>query len=124
MLKGIRGAISVDQNTSEAIIDRTKELLIEIDRINHLDISRIASVFFTLTPDLNATFPAVAARLYGWTEIPLICAQEIDVPGALPKCIRVLIHYNVLEGDVLVPVYLGEAIKLRKDLSVDKVDLQ
>lgn len=119
MLKGIRGAISVEHNTREDILDRTEELLREMLQRNDLDLTRIASVFFTLTADLNAEFPAVAARLMGWTTIPLMCVKEIDVPGALPRCIRVLIHYNAEDNLALTPVYLGEALQLRKDLLPD-----
>jgi chorismate mutase len=116
MLKGIRGAISVDQNTREEILDRTEVLLREIQHRNDLDLKRVASIFFTMTSDLDAEFPAVAARLIGWTGIPLMCAKEIDVPGSLARCIRVLIHYNAKENEKLQAVYMGEAINLRKDL--------
>jgi chorismate mutase len=119
MLRGIRGAISVDQNTKEDILDRTEVLLREIHRRNDLDLTRIASIFFTMTPDLNADFPAVAARLMGWTGIPLMCAVEVDVPEALPRCIRVLIHYNAENDETFSPVYMGEAVQLRKDLIQD-----
>ena len=117
MLKGIRGAISIEQNTREAILDRTEELLREIHRRNDLDLKRVASIFFTMTPDLNAEFPAVAARLMGWTNIPLMCACEINVPESLPSCVRVLFHYNAHKAEVITPVYLGEAVRLRKDIN-------
>lgn len=119
MLRGIRGAISVEHNTREAILDRTEELLREIHRRNDLDLQQVASIFFTMTTDLNAEFPAVAARLMGWTDIPLMCSSEIAVPGALPRCVRVLLHYNAHKTDVISHVYLGEAIQLRKDLNKD-----
>ncbi len=119
MLRGIRGAISVDQNTREDILDQTEVLLREMHHRNDLDLTRIASVLFSLTADLNAEFPAVAARQMGWTNIPLMCFKEIEVPGSLPRCIRVLIHYNAEDNDVLNPVYMGEALHLRKDLLSD-----
>ena len=117
ILKGIRGATSVSENSKEAILIRTEELLRDMVEKNSLQTDRIASVFFTTTLDLNAEFPAVAARKLGWTDVPLICAREIDVPGSLPLCIRVLIHYNILDDKPLKHVYLHEAKKLRKDLA-------
>ena len=119
MLRGIRGAISVEKNVREDILEQTEILLREMHRRNDLDLSRIASIFFTMTSDLNADFPAVAARLMGWTDIPLMCSVEIAVPGSLQRCIRILIHYNAEEGETLGPVYMGEAIHLRKDLQSD-----
>ena len=116
MLKGIRGAITVESNTREDILDQTEVLLREIQRRNDLDLLRIASAIFTLTPDLNAEFPAVAARRIGWTDVALMCAKEVDVPHALPMCIRVLIHYNCQSDDAVSHVYLGGAVSLRKDL--------
>ena len=109
----------MEQNTRVAILDRTEELLREIHRRNDLDVEQIVSIFFTMTPDLNAEFPAVAARLMGWTDVPLMCAVEVDVPAALPRCVRVLFHYNTHKKNVIHHVYLGEAIRLRKDLNVN-----
>jgi chorismate mutase len=117
MVRGVRGAISVEANTSEAIRNATKELLEKIVKINELNPEDIASAFFTVTKDLNADFPASAARELGWTSVPLLCATEIDIPGSLPCIIRVLLHTNTTKSQQEIKhVYLKEAVKLRKDL--------
>lgn len=117
-VRGIRGAISVEEDTSKAIHEATKELLIKMVEENQIVIDDIASVFFTVTPDLIADFPAYAAReLLGWTNVPLICMKEIEVPNSLPKCVRVLIQINTTKGlDDIKHVYLGKAKSLRTDL--------
>lgn len=112
-MRAIRGAIGVDANTAEHITQATCDLLGELRRRNALDLSEIVSVFFTLTPDLNATFPATAARSMGW-EAPMLDSVEIAVPGALERCLRVLIHVD-RDGPVR-HAYLGAARSLRPDL--------
>ncbi|MBE3584598.1 chorismate mutase [Desulfofundulus thermocisternus] len=117
-VRGIRGAITVERNTPEDIIQATGELLQAIMAENNLDPEDIASAFFTVTDDLNAEFPATAAReLLGWKYVPLLCAREIAVPGRLPMCIRVLVHVNTTRSQREIKhVYLREATRLRKDL--------
>jgi|SRR3972149_3909457 chorismate mutase len=118
-VRGIRGAIAVAQNESGAILDATKELLLAILAANQgLKPADIGSAFFTLTEDLTATYPAQAARDLGWQQVPLLCGREIPVPGGLPRCIRVLIHWNTdLPQDAIQHVYLGEAACLRPDMN-------
>lgn len=116
-VRGIRGATTAEANTSGAIQAATSELLTAIVRRNNLDLAEIASAWFTTTPDLNADFPAYAARQLGWIAVPLICTQEIPVPGALPMVVRVLLHYNTdLPQSAMHHVYLRGAEALRKDL--------
>lgn len=120
-VRGVRGATTVEADTSEQIFAATKELIEEVVRLNEIDVDDVASVLLTLTPDLSAAFPAKAVRsLPGWKWVPLMCAQEIGVPGSLPRSIRILIHLNTTKGqDELEHVYLGEAVQLRPDLSKD-----
>jgi chorismate mutase len=115
-LFALRGASSVDQNDPQAILGATEWLLREILRRNHLGPEDIVSCIFTLTEDLDAEFPAVAARNIGFDRVPLLCAREVPVPGAVPKVIRVLMHYYADEDHVTQHVYLGEARTLRSDL--------
>ena len=116
-LRGIRGAITVEENTADAILSATRTLLEQIATANALHVDDIASVIFTATADLDAAYPAVVAREMGWVHTPLICMQEMKVQGSLPRCIRVLIHWNTecAPGDVK-HIYLREAQKLRPDL--------
>lgn len=117
LVRAVRGAITVEQNTKEEILTSTEELLREIVKRNNLDNDNIISAVFTMTNDLNAAFPAVAARQLGWTDISLMCTNEINVPGSLQKCIRVLIHFNTDKSNKDIKhVYLREAEKLRPDL--------
>ena len=114
-VRGIRGAITAESNTKEAILAATKELLSEIAKNNQLKIEDIASVIFSVTQDLNAEFPAVAARELGWDGTPLLCTKEIDVPGSLPRCIRVLVQVNTdKKQQEMKHVYLKEAVKLKR----------
>ncbi|MEW6447537.1 MAG: chorismate mutase [Bacillota bacterium] len=114
---GIRGAVTVERNTAEEIMSATKKLLLAIVEENGINTGDIASIFFTLTPDLNAQFPALAARELGWHCVPLMCAREIDVPGAMAKVIRVLVHVNTEKSQQeLKHIYLGDAASLRADL--------
>ncbi|MGB6606874.1 MAG: chorismate mutase, partial [Atribacterota bacterium] len=94
IVRGIRGAITVDINNQEEIIKRTKELLVTLKKENDFKIEDIVSIFFSVTHDLNAAFPARAARELGWDKVPLFNMQEIEVPKSLPKCIRILIQIN------------------------------
>ncbi len=114
--RGVRGAITVDENTREAILAGTAELLGCMVSENGIRPEDVASVLFTVTPDLDAAFPAEAARRLGWNDVALMCAGEIPVPGALPRCIRVLIHWNTHKSpEEIRHVYLGEASRLRPD---------
>jgi chorismate mutase len=115
-VRGIRGATTADANTREAILSATRELLTAIVDANDLRVDDIASVYFTMTPDLDAAFPARAARNLGWTETALIDAQAPRVNGDVPRCIRVLIHYNTDRAThEIAHVYLRDAKQLRPD---------
>lgn len=115
-LYALRGATSVDQNSSDAILGATDWLMREIMQRNDLTPDDVVSCIFTCTTDLDAQFPAVAARALGFERVPLLCAQEIDVPGSLPMVIRVLIHYHAADDHDARHVYLGRARELRTDL--------
>ncbi len=115
-LFALRGAISVPADEAEAILAATHELMRELLDRNGLQPADLVSAIFTLTPDLNAEFPAVAARQMGLSAVPLLCARELDVPGQLPRVIRTLIHYHAAEDHTPEHVYLGEARRLRLDL--------
>jgi chorismate mutase len=117
VLRGIRGATTVTEDTADAILAATEELVREIVTANHLRPEDVASALFTVTPDLHAEFPAAAARRMGWTMVPLLNFTEIGVPGRLQRCIRVLVHVNTsrTQND-MVHVYLREAVSLRPDL--------
>ena len=114
--RAVRGAIAVERDTPDAIIAATGELLAALLAKNDLALADVTCAYFTATPDLRSEFPAKGARAAGWDEVPMLCAQEIDVAGALPRCIRVLLHVVVPVGTALRPVYLGEARLLRPDL--------
>ncbi|MBM3925181.1 MAG: chorismate mutase [SAR202 cluster bacterium] len=110
----IRGATTAEANTKESILSSTKELLQTIVKENRIEASQIAAVWFTTTSDLNAVFPALAARQMGWMNVALLCAHEMAVPGSLPQCIRVLILVNTDKNPKeLKYVYLKEAVGLR-----------
>ncbi|GIW10555.1 MAG: chorismate mutase [Dehalococcoidia bacterium] len=114
MVRGIRGATTATENSQRAILAATRELLREIVARNGLTTDAIASAYFTTTPDLNAEFPAVAARQLGWHDVPLMCSHEMNVPGALPRCIRVLLLVNTEKAQhEIAHVYLREAVTLR-----------
>lgn len=116
-VRGIRGAITAKANTKGDIFEATKELLKAIVEANQIDPEDIASIFLTTTPDLNADFPASAARELGWHLVPLLCAREIDVPNAMSRLIRVLMHVNTAKSQAEIRhLYLGEAAVLRPDL--------
>ncbi|HEY9765970.1 MAG TPA: chorismate mutase [Chroococcales cyanobacterium] len=117
-LRAIRGATTVQKNESPEILAASRELLEKIALENDLRLEDIVSAFFTMTPDLDAEFPAVAARGLGWNHIPLLCSQEIPVKGSLPRCIRVLIHlYTERTPDAIRHLYLRESAVLRPDLA-------
>ena len=115
-LFALRGATTVDINESPAILDGTEELMREIMARNEIGPDDVVSCIFTLTDDLDADFPAVAARRLGFDRVPLLCAREVPVPGALGHVIRVLIHYYADESHRATHVYLGGARALRTDL--------
>lgn len=115
-LWALRGATKVGRNDPGLIVSGTEDLMRELIARNSLEPERIVSCIFTATHDLNAEFPAVAARNLGLDTVPLLCGQEIDVPGAMPSVIRVLLHYYGPPGRAPVHVYLGDAQALRSDL--------
>ena len=116
--RGVRGAICAEANEADAILVATRELLERIVADNDLQPTDVASAIFTATPDLDAAYPARAARDMGWTQVPLLCMQEMNVIDTLPRCIRVLIHWNTDHSpDEVHHVYLGEARALRPDLA-------
>lgn len=119
--RGVRGAISVEEDTQDSILQATHDLLIGILQANpSLQPQDLASALFTVTDDLTSTYPALAARQLGWVEVPLLCAREIAVPGGMPRVIRVLLHWNtdLLQSEVR-HVYLGRAAALRPDLDLN-----
>lgn len=121
-MRGIRGAITVAADEPGAIVAATKRLLQEIVARNDVKIDDIASVLFSLTPDLHAVFPGLGARELGWVHVPMLHFTEIDVPGALGRCIRVLVHVNTSRGlHEIEHVYLDGAASLRPDLRETKL---
>jgi chorismate mutase len=115
-LRALRGAITVEANEPEAILDATEELVREVMARNGLAPGQIVSCIFTCTQDLNAEFPAVAARRLGLSAVPLLCAREIEVPDSLPRVIRLMVHCYADDASPPQHVYLREATALRKDL--------
>lgn len=117
-LRGVRGATTVERDEAELVLSATEELLQAMLAANDLDdFEAIATVFFTTTPDLSSTFPAEAARRIGMTAVPLMCSQEIPVPGRLPRAVRVLMQVNTQKTQAEIKhIYLREAKKLRPDL--------
>lgn len=116
-MRGIRGAITVDHDEAQAIRNATKRLLLCMIEQNDVHLDDIASVLFSLTPDLRAAFPALGAREMGWVQIPMLHFSEVDVPGSLPKVIRVLMHVNTTRSqDAIEHIYLEGACVLRPDL--------
>lgn len=116
-MRALRGATTVDEDTVEQIHERVVELLTALFERNAIDHDQLVSIVFTATDDVHAAFPAAAARVFGLGDVPLLCARELDIEGATPRCIRVLVH---LESDVpraeLHHVYLEGAVGLRDDL--------
>jgi chorismate mutase len=115
-LFALRGANSVTANDADAILAATDELMRELMARNELEADAMVSCIFTLTDDLDAEFPAVAARRLGLHHVPLLCAREVPVPGSLPRVIRTMVHYYAEEQHTPRHVYLGEARALRADL--------
>jgi chorismate mutase len=117
LVRGIRGATTVETNTREDILDAARELLDAIVRANEIPHEHVASILFSTTVDLNAEFPAVAARELGWTDVALECVHEMNVPGSLPKCLRILMHVNTDKSPGEIQhIYLRGARVLRRDL--------
>jgi chorismate mutase len=117
-VRGIRGATTVELNRREAILDATRALLQEMVSANQVAIDDLASAYFTVTGDLDAAFPAEAARQLGWQQVPLLNGCEIPVPGSLRRCIRVLLWWNTeLPAISVRHIYQGEAVSLRPDLN-------
>lgn len=117
--RGIRGATTAAANTAEDILEATQELVTVLIALNELSSDDIVSAVFTTSPDLTAMFPALAARSFGWTEVPMMCAHEMDVPGALEKAVRVLVHINTTKTPSGIRhVYLKGAKQLRPEWGV------
>jgi chorismate mutase len=116
--RGVRGATTVASNDREEILTATRQLLALMIRLNGIESRDVASAVFSTTRDLDAEFPALAARQLGWIDVPLMCGHEISVPGSLPLCIRVLLHWNTdKEQSEIEHVYVREANRLRPDLT-------
>lgn len=116
--RGVRGATTVQENSRDAILLATRQMLALMIRRNEIESTDLASAVFTVTKDLDAEFPALAARQLGWLEVPLLCGYEISVEGSLPMCIRVLLHWNTEKPQQDIHhVYIHDAQKLRPDLS-------
>jgi len=126
MCRGVRGATTVEQDDREEILKATTQLLALMIRRNEIDSADLASATFTVTKDLHSEFPALAARQLGWLEVPLLCGYEGSVEGSLPRCIRVLLHWNTTKSQSEIQhVYIRDAVKLRPDLSkVPAVDIE
>ena len=116
--RGVRGATSVESDDRDQILTATRQLLALMIRRNGMESEDVASATFTVTEDLSAEFPALAARQLGWLEVPLLCAYEVSVPNSLPRCIRVLVLWNTTKTQSEIEhVYVHEAKKLRPDLN-------
>ncbi|GAE34557.1 chorismate mutase [Halalkalibacter akibai] len=120
MVRGIRGAITIKDNTDEEITNASMELIQELIKSNQIEPDKVAQVLFTVTEDITAAFPAKVLREFpGWSYVPVVCAKEIPVPGSLPKCIRVLLTVNTeVQQDQIHHAYLRDARKLRPDLAL------
>ena len=116
--RGVRGATTVESNSREEILTATRQLLALMIRLNDIQADDVGSAIFSITQDLDVEFPALAARQLGWLDVPLICTHEVNVPGSLPNCIRILLHWNTDKAQSEIQhVYIKGAIKLRPDLS-------
>lgn len=123
VIRGIRGATTVTANTRDEILDAARELLDEMVSRNDVDRDDVASIIFTTTTDLDAEFPAVAARDAGWTHVALQCLHEMNVPGSLPRCLRILMHVNSDRAqNEISHVYLRDAGALRPDIATDATE--
>jgi chorismate mutase len=115
--RGVRGATTADENSREAILTATRQLLALLIRTNGIRSEDVGSAIFTTTAELDAEFPALAARQLGWLDVPLMCGHEISVPGSLPRCIRVLVHWNTEKPQREIRhIYIKGAEQLRPDL--------
>ena len=129
LCRGVRGATTADENSKDAILAATRQLLALMIRINGIEPEHVASAIFSLTRDLDAEFPALAARQLGWLDVPLLCTYEVDVPGSLRRCVRVLIHWNTDKPqNEIRHIYVKDAERLRPDLcklpAVDMAELE
>jgi len=129
LCRGVRGATTADSNTREDILTATRQLLALMIRLNGIEPEHVGSAVFSLTRDLDAEFPALAARQLGWIDVPLLCTYEVDVPGSLRRCVRVLIHWNTDKSQREIRhVYVKDAERLRPDLTklppVDMAELE
>lgn len=116
-VRGIRGATTIEKDTAEELVEATTELLVQMQASNGLVPDDVASVLFTVTPDIRSAFPATAARNLGWNMVPLLCFQEIEVSGSVARCIRILILWNTeCEQEEIKHIYLKNAVNLRRDL--------
>ena len=116
--RGVRGATTVESNSREEILTATRQLLALMISLNDIQAEDVGSAIFSITQDLDAEFPALAARQLGWLDVPLICTHEVHVPGSLANCIRILLHWNTDKAQSEIQhVYIKGAIKLRPDLS-------
>ena len=124
--RGVRGATTVDTNTRDEVLVATRQLLALMIRINDIKPEDVGSAVFSATVDINAEFPALAARQLGWLDVPLLCTHEMSVPGALPLCIRILVNWNTDKSQQDIHhVYIKEAKRLRPDLSnLPPVDME
>jgi chorismate mutase len=121
LCRGIRGATTADANTAEDILEATTEMMEILIRLNELEPEHVVSAIFTTSPDLNATFPAVAARALGWNDVPLMCSHEMDVPASLQKAVRVLLQINTTKTPSEIRhVYLKGARQLRPEWAYDE----
>ncbi|WP_431045137.1 chorismate mutase [Streptomyces sp. P1-3] len=117
-VRAVRGAVQLDRDEAEHMHERVSELITAVLERNSLTGEDLISMWFTATPDLHSDFPAVAARRLGITDVPLICAQELDIAGAMPRVVRILAHVETgLERSEVAHVYLGAAAALRKDIA-------
>ncbi len=115
--RGVRGATTADENSRDAVLTATRQLLALLIRTNGIRSEDVASAVFTTTVDLDAEFPALAARQLGWIDVPLLCTHEINVPGSLRRCVRVLVHWNTEKTQREIRhIYIKEAERLRPDL--------
>jgi len=115
--RGVRGATTADTNDPEEILLRTRQLLGLLIRRNHLKKEDICSAVFSMTSDLDSEFPALAARQLGWFDVPLMCVRELEITGSLPRCIRILLHWNTTKtADEIVHIYVRDAEHLRPDM--------
>lgn len=125
--RGVRGATTVEADEREAVLRATRELLALMIRLNGIGTADVASAIFTTTVDVASVFPATAARQLGWLDVPLLCSHEIDVPGSLRLCIRILVHWNTDKAQSAIQhVYLRDAVSLRPDktLLMSEIDMQ